>query len=421
MTPATSTNAHAGTSGPTAHDVAVRRQKRSRVLRRIAWGVALLGVVSVAGLSLRTAPVSVEGVAARRGDLVVTIEEMAKTRVRDRYVVSAPTAGSLLRIELRPGDVVKEGSVLASIVPMSAALLDARTRAEAQARALGAAAAERQSRASVARVTLAESHANDELARTKKLVESGSLPPDRLRDAELEAQMRVQEVLSARFATQMAAHEAQMAAAALKRFDGGAAEERFDVTAPVSGRVLRVVRESAGVVQPATPLFELGDPARLEIVSDLLTADAVRLRPGARATVMRWGGAPLAAHVRLVEPSAVTRVSALGVEEQRAAVVLDLDEPTDKWSALGDGYRVEVRIVVAEQKNALSLPLGAVFRHEAGWATYVIRGDVAKLAPVELGARSEAEVEVKRGLSDGERVVLHPSERVSDGTRIAVR
>ncbi len=412
--------------------VAARRTRRG-VMRWLGWLGALALIAVLLVVSFRQPPVAVELARADRGDLTVSVEELAKTRVRDRYAVSAPTPGSLLRIELRAGDPVAVGATLATIVPMVPALLDPRARAEAEARWRAAAAAERQAHAATMRADLAREHASHDLESAQSLVKSGSIAPERLTEAELDARMRAEESRSARFAEQMAANDAAMAAAALKRFDvsgagagaavgaAGGAAERFDVTSPIAGQVLRVLRESAGVVQPGTPLLELGDRSRLEVVADLLTADAVRLRPGAKVTVDRWGGAPLAARVRTVEPAAVTRISALGVEEQRVTVVMDLEEPPVKWAALGDGYRVEVRIVVEEKKGVVSVPLGATFRHGGGWALYVADGGVVRVRPVTLGARSESAVEVVSGVAVGDRVVVHPSERVADGVRIEAR
>lgn len=397
-------------------------RKRARLARRI--GIGALGVLVVAGLAYawRPKPVEVEVAVAKRGDLVVTVDEMARTRVRDRFVVSAPISGNVLRIELKPGAPIEASSVLARIAPMTAPMLDARSKVEAQARSSGAHAAEHQSQASVARAELASTHARDELERTRRLVASGSLASDALTRAELEARLRAEELTSTRFAAQMASHEAAMAGAALKRYDGAAGEKDiFDVTAPATGRVLRVLRESAGPVQAGAPLLEIGDPAGLEVVADVLTADAVRMKPGSRVTVERWGGDALRAHVRAIEPSAFTRVSALGVEEQRASVVVDLDEPRERWSALGDGYRVEVRIVVTERHGVVRIPLGSAFRHGDGWAAYAVRGEEIALVPVRLGARSDLDVEVESGLGEGERVVIHPSERVTPGIRVAVR
>ncbi len=410
--------------GARSDEAATKRMRRARArwVRRallVATGAASVGALVYAW---RPKPVPVEVAVAARGDLVVTVDEMAKTRVRDRFVVSAPIAGNVLRIELEPGAVIEASSVLARITPMTAPMLDARSKVEAQARSAGARAGEQQARAAVARAELAAKHAGDELERTRRLVGSGSLAADALTRAELEARLRTEELASARFAVQVAAHEAAMASAALRRHDGvGSREETLEVTAPTGGSVLRVIRESAGPVQPGTPLVEIGDPAGLEVVADVLTADAVRMRRGAHVTVDRWGGPSLRAHVRMVEPAAFTRVSALGVEEQRASVIIDFDEPRERWSALGDGYRAEVKIVLTERRGVVRIPLGSTFRHGEGWATYVVRDERAALAPVRLGARSDREVEVEEGLGEGEKVLVHPSERVSPGVRVAPR
>lgn len=399
-----------------------KRVRRGRLVRRIVLGAILLLLVLGLAAAFRPRPLGVEVTRAARGDIVVTVEEMARTRVRDRYVVSAPIAGTLVRPELHPGAPVEADAVLARIVPMEPMLLDPRSRLEAQARAAAAAAAQGQARAAITRAEIAEAHARDELERTTTLVKSGSLPADALTRAQLEARLRKEELASATFAEQMAANEAMMARAALVRFDPGrSSQSAFDMTSPVKGRVLRVLRESAGPVQPGTPIVELGDPAALEIVADVLSADAVRIEPKASVTIERWGGPPLAARVRTVEPSAFTRLSALGVEEQRVPVIIDLEEPIERWAALGDGFRVEVRIVTAEKKDVVNVPLASVFRHGQGWAVYVAQNDRAVLTPVRLGVRSDVAVEVEEGIGEGAVVLVHPSERVVDGARIAAR
>lgn len=409
-------------NGKRASSPRAARVRRGKLARRIVMALLALGIVLALGLAFRPRPLEVEVVAAGRGDLVVTVDEMAKTRVRDRYVVSAPIGGNLMRIELRAGDEVRAGSVLARIVPMQPVLLDPRSRSEAQARVSVSLAGERQAEAAVARAELAEAHAADELVRTRRLVEGGSLPSDALVRAELEARLRKEELASARFAEQMAANEVTMARTALRRFEPSATpSDSFEVTSPAFGRVLRIPTQSAGPVQPGTPLVEVGDPGALEIVADILTADAVRMKPGAPVTVERWGGDPLPAHVRRVEPSAFTRLSALGVEEQRVPVVIDLDAPHERTAALGDGFRVEVRVVVAERHDVVHVPLAAVFRRGDGWALYVARDERARIVPVKLGVRSDTAVEIEEGLAAGDRVLVHPGERVADGVRIAPR
>jgi HlyD family secretion protein len=335
--------------------------------------------------------------------------------------VSSPLGGSLLRIELRAGDRVEAASVVARIAPMESPLLDPRAKAEAVSRSAATVAGERQAQAAVSRADVASRHAADELSRSQRLVASGALAPDALLRSELEARLRTEELSSARFGAQMATHEAAMARAAVARFDSSRTKEGFDVPAPITGQVLRVIAQSAGPVAAGTPLIEVGDPAALEVVADVLSADAVRITPGARVTLERRGGPTLAAHVRRVEPSGFTRLSALGVEEQRVPIVVDLDDPRERWVALGDGYRVEARVVVEQKHDVLRAPIGAVFRRGDQWATYVVEDGRARIAVVALGARNDSTVEVLGGLATRSQVVVHPSEQVKNGTRVAAR
>jgi HlyD family secretion protein len=249
------------------------------------------------------------------------------------------------------------------------------------------------------------------------VISRGELDQSLLRERTSRAELE-----SSQFGARVANHEVEMARAALKRLSAvkNGAEE-LEVTAPVKGRVLKVMQESEGVVQPGASLLEVGDPAALEIVVDVLTSDAVRMRPGAKVVVERWGGEPLEARVRRIEPSAFTKLSALGVEEQRVNVRIGLAEPRSKWQALGDGFRVEVRIVVWESDDVLKLPTSAVFRHGGGWAVFVVEDGVARLRPIEIGERTARELQAVRGIEAGERVIVHPSDRVADGVRVKIR
>jgi HlyD family secretion protein len=399
-----------------------QRAKRGKTIRRIALGAGGLLVVGALAAAFRPRPLEVEVARVTRGDLLVTVDEMGRARVRDRYVVSAPIGGNVLRLELKAGDEIAAKDVAARIVPMQPMLLDARSRAEAQARFAGAESAQKQARAAIARAELASQHASDELDRARRLAMSNSIAPTALTSAELEARLRVEELASARFAERMAANEVETVRAVLRRFDpASTSSDSFDVCSPVTGRVLRVLKESAGPVQAGTPLVELGDPGALELVSDVLSADAVSIAPGAPVKVERWGGETLAAHVRRVEPSAFTRLSALGVEEQRVPVVIDLDSPRVKWATLGDGFRVEVRIVTADKRAVAQVPLASVFRGREGWSVFAVRDGRARIAAVELGARSDTAVEITRGIAEGETVLVHPGERVADGSRVTAR
>lgn len=404
------------------------RKRRRNVARTIAWLFFACGLCALIGFAAWPTPLTVETAPVTRGSLVVTVDEAGRARVRDRYVVGAPLAGELARIELHPGDAIATGAALARIVPASSPLLDARSHDEATARVGSASAALASAQAGVVRAELASKHADEELDKARKLATAGAAPGDTVERAELEARLRASELVSARFSAQVAAFEVKLANAVLARGDaggargkGGEARDRFEITAPIGGRVLRVLQESAGVVGPGTPLVEIGDPTRLEIVVDVLSADAARVHEGARATLEAWGGAPLAAKVRLVEPSAFTRISALGVEEQRVHLVLDLLDPRERWATLGDGYRVEAKIVVDERPSALVVPAGAIFRRGETWAVFVLEKGRARLRTIRTGARNARMVEVTEGLAEGEQVVVHPSERVEEGARAKAR
>lgn len=390
--------------------------------RRVLFGALGVGLLALIVVSFMPKAVPVETSTATTGTLTVTVDEDGKTRVKDRYVVSAPLAGSLARIELHPGDVVKPGQTLARLVPMQAPLLDARSRAEAEARLRAADAARRQAKAQIERAKAAHTLAKKTADRTVQLSKTGVTPPAEADQAILEERARNAEVSSAEFGAKVADYEVQMARAAVGALsDKKKSSDQMDVTSPVAGRVLKVIQESEGVVQAGAPLVEIGDPTALEIVVDVLTSDAVRIRPGARARVQRWGGDDLAAQVRLIEPSAFTRLSSLGVEEQRVNAVIDLREPYEKWTALMDGFRVEAKIVVWESKAVLSIPTSALFQAGEGFAVFVVEGEVAHRREVSVGQNNGLHAEVLSGVADGERVIVHPSDLVSDGTKVVER
>jgi len=261
--------------------------------------------------------------------------------------------------------------------------------------------------------------------RQRRLVESGALPGQQLDQAEFEEKMRGEELSSAQFANKVAAEEVRLAQAALGRGGGSGRDRHLDVLAPVSGRVFRVHQKSATFVSAGTPLIEIGDPAKLEIVVDFLTTDAVKVRPGTEVQIRGWGrDHTLAGRVRMIEPSAFTRPSALGVDEQRVNVVIVLGEPCDQLhvgSALGDGYRVEARMVLWRGDDVLKAPQGAVFRHGDRWAVYRIGDGIARLAPVEIGHRGDSEVEILSGLAAGDAVAVYPGDRVKEGARVQPR
>ncbi len=403
----------------------VGRRKKSGWKAVLKWSkrtivvAFLLGVVAMIVMASLPKPVPVELAEVQRGALEVTVDEDGRARVKDRYVVSAPLGGTLARIELRAGDSVQQGDVLARLVPLASPLLDDRSRSTAEARVSASGAARKQAKAQIDRAKAALAFAKSEVDRLKGLADRGSIARQALERALLEKRTREAELTSSRFGARIAAYEQQMASAALGHLKGkGKKQDQLVVPSPVTGRVLRVMQRSEGAVQAGTPLLELGDPKALELVVDVLTSDAVNIGPGAKVHVERWGGERLEGMVRLVEPSAFTRLSSLGVEEQRVNAIIDLRTPYEKWSELGDGYRVEARIIVWQADQVLKVPSSAVFRQDDGWAVFVDQEGLASLKKEEIGRRSGLEVQIISGLEPGDRVVTHPSDRVTDGVKI---
>jgi HlyD family secretion protein len=384
-------------------------------------GLALVLVAATATaivLALLPKPVPVETATVEQGPLRVTIDEDGRTRVQDRYVITTPLTGNLGRIELEPGAAVDEGKVVARIEPIPPPLLDARAKSELHARVLASEASLRGASASIARAQGRASFATRQAERLRTLARTGGASAEELETAELEATSAAKERESAKFATSVARHELEMAKAALERSTESSTEQ-FEIRSPIVGSVLRILRESEGVVVAGEALMEVADPRALEIVVDVLTADAVEITPGDRVEIDRWGGAgSLAGHVRLVEPSAFTKVSSLGVEEQRVNVIIALDEDYARWKALGDGYAVEAGIVIWEDAAAIQVPTSALVRGSQGWLVFVVEGDVARTRPVSLGRRGARAVQIREGVEPGEVLVVHPSDRVRDGVAI---
>jgi HlyD family secretion protein len=373
-------------------------------------------------MALRPRPVPVDAARVARGPLIVAVEESGKTRVKDRYVVSAPAAGNLSRVVREAGDVVEEGDVLAEIAPAVAPLLDQRARAESEARLGAALSALGQARAQTGRALSAKTHAAHELERLEKLGAGNAVTRQSVEQAQFDARMRADEHASAVFAEKVASEEVRLARVTLGQGGRQARDRHVDVLAPTSGRVLRVFQKSAGVVAAGAPLLEVGDPAALEIVVDLLTTAAVQIKPGTQVEIYGWGGErPLGGRVRFVEPSGFTKPSALGVDEQRVNVVVALTDPRERWAALGDGFRVEARLVLWQANDVLKAPQGAVFRHGDGWAVFRIVGGRANLTPVRIGHRGDIEVEILSGLASDDTVAVHPGDRVKSGARVEPR
>jgi HlyD family secretion protein len=420
--PSTTPDIFDGAPGAAARPRHDRRRSAARAVRRALLAAAVAAAAVGVVLALRPRPVPVDAATVKRGALVVAVEESGKTRVKDRYIVSAPATGSLSRLTLDPGDAIAEGQTLAEIAPSTSPLLDQRARAEAEARLGAAQSALSQAQAQATRAIAGRDLADRELARVRHLAQGGAAAPQAVEKAEFEARMRAQEQSSAAFAAKVAAQDLRAARAALSPDRGAARDRHVDVIAPASGRVLRVLQKSAGVVPGGTPILEVGDPAALEVIVDLLTTAAVQVTPGTPVVISGWGGeGTLNGRVRLVEPSGFTKPSALGVDEQRVNVVVALTDPRERWTALGDNYRVETRLVLWRGESILQVPQGSLFRHGDGWAVYCVNGGSTSLVEVQVGHRGDATVEITAGLFAGQTVVVHPGERVKDGARVEIR
>ena len=369
---------------------------------------AVLVVVGTIAL-LRPSAISVETARAARGPLQVTVDGEGQTRVRDRYVVAAPIGGRVARITLREGDSVTPDAVVANVFPEP---LDPRSREEARGRLNAAADAQRAAAAAVPQARAALEQARRTRRRTEELATSRVITVEERERAELDETTRARELESADFRAQAAAHDVEVARAALS--SGG---HPIALHSPVQGTVLRVLEQSERVVGSGTPLIELGDARKLEIVTDLLSSDAVQVKGGDVVVVEGWGGGTLRARVRVVEPSGFTKISALGVEEQRVNVIADF---TDSLIPLGDRYRVEVRIVVWESGNVLKVPGSALFRHGDGWSVFVVDGARARRRDVMVGHRNAFDAEILGGLDEGAMIIRYPSDRIADGVRVAV-
>ncbi len=388
---------------------------KGRTIAWIAGGVVAAGAIG--WLVARPEAVPVEVQTADVGVVRVTVEGIAKTRVRDRFEIAAPAAGHLERISLRPGDPVARGQVVARIAGPAPAPLDPRSRRELEARLVAARAAQARAEASLDQARVASEQAARDLERSLTLGEALVIPASDVEAARALERTRHEEVHMAEAALRQASAEVAVARAALGR--EGSRGQPVEVRSPANGAVLRVARESGGPVPAGALLLEVGDTGRLEVVADLPSAEAVQVSPGNGGTVSGWGGGgSLAARVRRVEPAGFTKVSPLGVEEQRVNVILD---PAGAgWEALGDAYSVDVSIVVHEVPDAVRVPSSAIFRHGEGWAVFAVDGDRARLRPVSVVARSGGWAALEGGVAPRDRVVLYPGDKVADGVRVRV-
>jgi HlyD family secretion protein len=385
-------------------------------LRRNLLVVLLAAVVGgMIAYALWPSAILVEMARVTRGPLRVTVDQEGETRVQDRFVISSPVPGRLVRVDLEDGDPVSRNEIVARIDPLP---LNQRERQEVRARVEAAEANLRQAKAREARARADAAQARRDRDRAEQLARErviSSQALDQARNADVTA---AEELSAAEYASQAAASEVKVARAGLVGLDEVPGKPRplIELRSPVAGRVLRVTEKSERVVSAGTSILVLGEPGKLEIVADVLSTDAVKIHPGDPVLLTGWGGDySLRARVRLVEPGGFTKVSALGVEEQRVNVISDF---VDSSGSLGDGYRVEAHIVVWSGKNVLQVPLSALFRRGSRWSTFVIAGGRAAARDVQIGHRNESEAEILGGLSEGEQVILHPPNQLADGMRV---
>jgi HlyD family secretion protein len=382
--------------------------------------LAAAAAVAAAAWALRPVPITVEVAAARRGTFEQTVSDDGRTRVRDRYVVSAPLAGRVERITLKAGDRIAAGDTVARLSPAAPAFLDARTESELRERIGAADAQQRRAQAEIQRLDAQRDQARADDERQARLAAGGFVSPTAREQAALALRVAERALESARFAADAAAHDLAQARAALSRYrSGGGETAAWPVTSPISGVVLKVDQESEGVVATGAPLVEIGDPRALEAVVDILTQEAIALRPGMPARIETGASAPvLGARVRLVEPAAFTKISALGVEEQRVNVVLDFDDRSEELPPLGDGFRIDAHILSFSVANAVLVPVGALYRQGDDWALFAVEDGRARARKVRVGARNGEVAWIEGGLDADARVVVYPSDALRDGSRV---
>lgn len=391
------------------------------------WTPPLVLVLAAVAWLFRPQPVAVDRVEVRRGPLLVSVSDDGETRVKDVFVVSAPVPGLMRRVELEAGDtVVADETVVARIEPSDPAFLDRRSSGEARAALRAAEAARLHAVAEVSRVQAELEFAQAELKRYEGLATRAAVSQNDLDSARRRAATAAAALQESKAGLRVRESEVEQARARLVA-PGEAADLQSAcgcvlVHSPVSGQVLRILRESEGVVAAATPLIEVGDPRQLEVVVDLLSTAAVRVAPGQKVSIEAWGGArPLDGVVRRVEPFGFTKVSALGVEEQRVNVVIDFTGDPQAWATLGHGFRVEPRIELWSAPDVLKVPLSALFREGPDWKVFRDEGGRARAVTVTVGHENGLEAEILDGLGAGDQVVAHPSERVTAGARITQR
>lgn len=386
---------------------------KKSIWKRVIWSAVGLAFLAMIVLAFLPKPVAVESAKAAQGAMQVAIEAEGKTRVRDQYTLAAPVTGRLARIDLIEGNRVVAGSPVASIYPSA---LDAMQREELERRIDAAESVLHQATVAVDEASARLKQAERERDRVRDVAVVGAVSRQDMDRAEDAVTAAARDLAAARFRAQGAASEVAVAKAGRIALSGGQA---MLLRSPADGRVLRVLEKSERMVQAGTPLMQVGDPNGLEIVIDVLSSDAVKVEPGASILIEGWGGdAALRARVAYIEPAAFTKISALGVEEQRVNIIAELVEPATK---LGDGYRVDARIILWEGNNVLKVPTSALFRDKGQWSLFVIEDGVAYRRDVNIGRMNPFEAEVIDGIKEGDEVIVHPPDNVADGIDVEVR
>ncbi len=383
--------------------------------------VVIVAALLVYGFLPKTRDVEI--VSVKRGPLQITIEEEGRTRLKDRFTISTPTAGYLRRIHMKVGDVVKRGQVVAILEPLQSQALDPRSRATAEAAVTSAeaalkAATERE------KVTVADAaYLEQRRERLKVLYDKGSIAKDQFDQINSEAQKARALQLSAVAEVNVAKSELERAKVTLRNFSSVKESGNIvEIRSPVSGAVFRVYQESEGAVNIGTPLIDVGDADNLEVLTEVLSSDAVKIKQGTHVLFKRWGNnEPLTGKVRLIEPAGFTKISSLGVEEQRVLVLSEITSPRERWNVLGDGFRMEAHFIIWEGENILQIPAGALFRSGKDWAVFVAEGGRARKRVVEIGQRSGLTAQIISGLKESEQIIAYPDDSISEGTKIKQR
>jgi HlyD family secretion protein len=400
-------------------------------LQTLIWTCVLLALLIAGFMALLPKPVNVDVATVLEQPLRVTVEEDGKTRIREKYIISAPVAGRLGRIELDPGDRVSANETLVAVImPADPSMLDARSKVQAEARVHQAETAVKRAEANIEQVRINYDLSQAKYDRAKKLLATKAISEDEHEIVRADYLANKQRLKTAEFDSEIAQFELDMAEAALMQFKAANTEgddasqvpsEPFELFAPISGQVLRIFQESSTVLMVGTPLIEVGDPRNLEIEIDVLSTDAVKIKPGAALTIDHWGGdSPLKGIVRVVEPAAFTKISSLGVEEQRVNVIADFDEPPERIATLGDGYRVEADITIEESDQVLQVPSSALFRYRREWHVFRVVNGRAELRKVEIGMQNDSQSQILKGLAADDLVVVYPSDDIQDGSSVNI-